>query len=112
MKKLILHLTASMVLMASAAAWGLPPNTVWVRVTVDAAGAVSNTELVQNTGTPDMAAAAMRKLRTLHYKPAIVNGHPVARTTTLEIAIRPAPAKAGAPAVTPPSAATTPSHDD
>ena len=99
-----------MTLIASSAAWSLPTNTVWVRLSVDASGAVSSAELVQNTGTPDMAAAALRKVRTLRYKPAVVNGRAVARVTTLEISIKhAAPLKSAAP--TAPSA-SPPSHDD
>jgi TonB family protein len=116
MKKYWIAFICVMAAVASSAAWGLPTNTVWVRVSIDPTGAVSNLELVQNTGTPDMAAATFRKLRTMRYKPAIVNGHAVARTMTLEISIkRAAPAKSPAPAA--PSApaaqpASPPSHDD
>lgn len=74
-------------------AWSLPVDTVWIRLTVDTNGTVANAELVQNTGTQWMADAAIKRLRSLHYKPNVVKGRAVASTTTVEITFQKKPPK-------------------
>ena len=86
-KRYMRSLIAAMALTA-APAWCLPPDTVWVRLTVDATGAVAGAELIQNTGTQAMATAAVKRLRAWHYKPHVVNGRAVPTTTTVEIGFR------------------------